>query len=118
MDNTQMITQIEGFIKTEKFSEDLDALYPGLSNVELKRPLTNLINRAAEDFIDVLKNSPSDEKFHDKIKIGLDRIDSFSFSLDTEDSDKICNYFEELMDLVGLDDSGGHLNKWRYGFGF
>lgn len=116
--NTDQIMQIESFIEKEKFLEDLSVFYPGLSNAELKEPLTNLINLSAADFIEVLRNNPTDDKFQDKIKTGLERIESYNYSLDSEDKDRVCNYFEELMDLVGLNDSGGHLNKWRYDLEF
>ena len=36
--------------------------------------------------------------------------------LDTEDREKICNYIEELMDIVHLESSNGQLNKFMYGF--
>jgi hypothetical protein len=118
MNADQIVMQIEDFIKTDKFLEDLSVFYPGLSHAELKEPLTKLINLSAEDFIEVLRNNPTDDKFQDKIKIGLDRIESHNYPLDSEDKDRVCHYFEELMDLVGLDDSGGHLNKWRYDLDF
>ena len=35
---------------------------------------------------------------------------------DTEDRERLCSYFEELMDIVGLESSGGHLNNFMYGF--
>jgi hypothetical protein len=36
--------------------------------------------------------------------------------LDSEDRDQLCFCIEELMDIVGLESSGGLLNDWRYGF--
>ena len=33
-----------------------------------------------------------------------------------EELDRIGIYFEEIMDIVGLQSSGGRLNNWRYGF--
>ena len=38
------------------------------------------------------------------------------FELDTEDRERICHYYEELMNIVGLESSGGHLNNFMYGF--
>lgn len=109
-----IMQQLEKFIELDKFSEDLTVFYPGLSNMELKVKLTDLINLSARDFMDVLSGMPTDEKFRNTIKKGLNRIDSYEFTIDSEDQDKICSYYEELMDIVGLGDSGGHLNKWRY----
>jgi hypothetical protein len=36
--------------------------------------------------------------------------------LDTEDKERVCTYFEELMDIVELDSSNGQLNEFLYGF--
>ncbi|NOU62328.1 DUF4844 domain-containing protein, partial [Marinifilum caeruleilacunae] len=33
-----------------------------------------------------------------------------------EDRERICCYFEELMDIVGLESSDGQLNDFMYGF--
>ena len=42
--------------------------------------------------------------------------DSIYFELDTENRERVCSYFEELMDIVGLKSSNGQLNKFMYGF--
>ena len=47
------------------------------------------------------------------IKIGLER---FKDIVDTEDRERICLYYEELMNMVGLESSAGLLNKFLYGF--
>ena len=36
--------------------------------------------------------------------------------LDTEDRERVSTYFEELMDIVGLQSSDGKLNQFIYGF--
>ena len=36
--------------------------------------------------------------------------------LDTEDRERVCSYFEELMNIVKLESSEGQLNKFMYGF--
>lgn len=35
---------------------------------------------------------------------------------DSEEQDRICSYLEEIMDIVGIKNSDGLLNKWQYGF--
>jgi len=46
----------------------------------------------------------------------LEKFERYKRSLDSRDKDRIVNYYKELMDLVGLDDSGGHLEGWSYEF--
>lgn len=110
------IMQIERFIQKDKFLEDSSGSYPGISNPKLRKPLTDIINRSAEEFIEVLTDEPSDIKFRNTIKMGLEKFERYKRSLDSRDKDRIVNYYKELMDLVGLDDSGGHLEGWSYEF--
>jgi hypothetical protein len=50
------------------------------------------------------------------IQIGLDRFADLYVQLDTEDRERVCSYMEELMDIVGLESSAGHLNNFMFGF--
>jgi hypothetical protein len=50
------------------------------------------------------------------IKTGLSRFSDVYLDLDTEDRERVCVYFEELMDIVGLESSNGQLNMFMYGF--
>lgn len=75
-----------------------------------------LINNIAQDFITIVANKKGDKEFQLAIKDGLKRFDDSGVILDSEDGDIICNSIEDLMDIVGLESSGGYLNTWRYGF--
>lgn len=105
------------FQNKPKFIEDNKSLYPGIGNPKLLPLLSSKINQACEDFKNVsLKDKPTDKDYQEKIKIGLERFSDLYLELDTEDRERICNYFEELMDIVGLESSGGYLNDFMYGF--
>jgi hypothetical protein len=110
------ISDLEHFKTTSKFDKDtVGMFYPGIADPALKPTLTNLINQAADDFKEVATDKePTEKKFQEKISIGLSRFTPLG--LDTEDRERVCSYFEELMDIVGLESSGGHLNDWMYGF--
>lgn len=109
--------QFEQFKSKDKFAEDTSVFYLGLAKPELKPVLTNKINQAADDFIAVAaSNNPTEEKYQEKIGIGLERFSDLYLELDTEDRERICLYFEELMDIVGLESSAGQLNDFMYGF--
>ena len=63
----------------------------------------------------ILYNDAVDEVMYQMaIKQVLDNLDGVYF--DSEDQDQFCASIEALMDIVGLESSGGLLNKWRYGF--
>ena len=111
------IQNLQGFKNESKFDPETQTLfYPGLSKPELKSNLTVLINKAADDFISTANDNPTEKKFQNDIKHGLERFTPFYLDLDTEDLDRVCSYFENLMDCVGLESSDGQLNNWRYGF--
>lgn len=109
--------QFEAFTGKEKFAEDVKAFYPGIGNPVMKPILTDKINKAAEDFKEVAqRENPTAKKYQEQIDIGLRRFSDAYSELDTEDRERVCTYFEELMDLVGLESSDGKLNEFMYGF--
>jgi hypothetical protein len=111
------MTQFEEFKSKEKFLQDDKIFYLGIGDQNLKPALTEKINLAADDFKNLAyKGNVTDEEYQNLIKIGLDRFADLYLQLDTEDRERVCHYFEELMDIVGLESSGGHLNDWIYGF--
>ena len=111
-----VVKELEDFIASGKFKADEMLHYQGLGAEHLKTTLTDTVNEAARDFIRIVQCDPSETKFQDQIAIALRRFDPFVHELDTDDHDRVCLYFEELMDIVGLESSGGHLMSWRYGF--
>jgi hypothetical protein len=113
--NKNSIQNLKKFKAKSKFDPD-QKLYTGLSKSELKTKLTEILNQSADDFITTVNNKPTEKKFQDDIKKGLSRFNPYYLNLDTEDREKVCSYFEELMDCVGLESSDGVLNKWLYGF--
>ena len=109
--------KFEGFIAKEKFVEDSELFYPGIGDPAMKPTLTQKINKAADDFKEVAQSeNPTDQKYQEKIGIGLKRFSDVYMELDTEDRERVCSYFEELMDIVGLESSDGQLNEFMYGF--
>lgn len=110
--NMEELTQ---FRAKEKFVEDNELMYPGIEDVSFKEEYTKKINLIADDFETVALNNPTGNAYQEKIKIGLAR---FGQMPDTEDRERICAYIEELMDIVGLESSGGLLNDYLYGFSF
>jgi hypothetical protein len=106
--------KLELFIKEKKFQPDEALLYPGINSKTLKAKLTELINESAKDFIQVTTSGSSDENYQAKIKTGLERFNAYYSELSSEDLDRIYHYFEQLIDIVGLKNSGSHLKKWRY----
>jgi hypothetical protein len=111
------LTKFEEFKNKEKFLQDDKLLYPGISDEKLKPILTEKINLSADDFKELAeKGTSTDKEYQDAIKKGLDRFADIYLDLDTEDRERVCSYYEALMDIVGLESSDGHLNNFMYGF--
>jgi hypothetical protein len=111
------MTKFEEFKNKEKFLQDDKFFYPGIGDPKLKPILTEKINLVADDFKKLADNGNSTDKdYQNAIKIGLERLADLYLQLDTEDRERVCSYFEELMDIVGLESSGGHLNNFMYEF--
>lgn len=107
--------KLEEFIAKGKFYKE--NFYPGIADEKLRPLFTKKINEAASDFLSVAQSdNPTDKKYQEKIGIGLSRFSDVYLELDTEDRERVCRYFEELMDIVGLESSDGKLNKFMYGF--
>jgi hypothetical protein len=116
-ENYQAKQQLHQFkLKTKLQPESGEVNFRGLSKPELQSKLNSLLNVAADEFIKILNDGPTDKKFQESIALGLTRFNPYYADLDTEDKTRICTYFEELMDDVGLESSGGIINKWMYGF--
>ena len=112
-----VVDKFDEFKNKEKFTSDTLIHYPGIANPSLRPILSEKINLAADDFKIISESGKATDKdYQDKIKIGLQRFNDLYNSLDTEDRERVCHYFEELMDIVGLESSGGHLNDFMYGF--
>lgn len=103
------------FLGKKKFvAEDY---YPGIADPKMQTVLTEKINQAAADFKNVANfEKPTDKEYQENINIGLSRFADVYLELDTEDKERVCSYFEELMDIVELESSNGQLNKFMYGF--
>ncbi|WP_107039885.1 DUF4844 domain-containing protein [Brumimicrobium mesophilum] len=111
------MTEFEEFKNKDKFLQDDKLFYPGISDPSLNSILTEKTNLASDDFRNLAdKGTATDKEYQDAIKNGLQRFDEIYLQLDTEDRERLCSYFEELMDIVGLESSGGHLNNFMYGF--
>ncbi len=110
--------KIGEFIQKKKFIEEpYPNFYPGIGDNKMLPICTEKINQAASDFLKIATSeNPTDKKYHDIIGVGLSRFSDIYLLLDTEDRERVCSYFEELMDIVELEDSNGQLNRFMYGF--
>ena len=109
--------KFETFKKKEKFVEDSTIHYPGITDEKMRPTFTEKINKVADGFKKIAQEkNPTEKEYQNEIKVGLESFADIYLELDTEDRERVCSYFEELMDIIGLESSNGQLNNFMYGF--
>ena len=103
-ENIQAKQQLHQFKLKEKLKPETGEVnFRGLSKPQLQSKLNSILNVAADDFVRVLNEEPTEQKYLDNVKLGLSRFNAFYAELDNEDKIRISAYFVELMYDVGLD---------------
>lgn len=107
--------ELAAFLGKEKFGVSEAEGYMGLGEPELLTVMNDKMNAAAKDFSALAAaGKATEEQYQTAVANGLRRFDELYINLDTEDRERVCFYFEQLMDIVGLKSSGGLLNDWMY----
>ncbi|NKI31709.1 DUF4844 domain-containing protein [Muricauda sp. DJ-13] len=105
---------VEFMAKKKFYAENYS---PNISDEKLRPILTQKINEVALDFKKISEsNNPTNEKYQEAIRIGLLKFPEMELGYDSEDRERILLYFQEIMDIVGLQSSNGQLNNFYYGF--
>lgn len=106
------ISNIQDFIKTEKFG----------STTSLSEPYLNLIvekelNRLATTFEFIASGKNAKNKYYHYAMIKfIQSLEVYEKDLSITDKTNIAQSVEKLMDFVGLQSSDGILNQFVYGF--
>lgn len=98
--------------KVEKESDQLPIGYAGLLP-QKNQPIANkLLNETISNLIQLLNNESKVSKRNilNEFEKGLNTLNEIAS--DTEDRERICYYFEDIMDIIGLDSSNDLLNNW------
>lgn len=107
------VEKLEAFKAKDKFYPDTSLFYPGLMDTTSKPLFVKLINAAADDFKKVVESGVTTEaNYHKAIDTAIKRF-GFHY-VDTEDRERVGRYLEELMDIVGLQSSGGRIDRFVY----
>lgn len=112
--NYQLIKNLEDFLLVKKFKKDDSIFYNGLSNKKDLPKVNELLNISIHEFISKINIGATDTDLQLIIKTGLNRFNDLN--LDTEDRERLCMYYQEIMDMVNLESSNGIINNWLYGF--
>ena len=109
----EMVQELQQLKQEQKFVQEAGMLYPGLQDTTLRPVMSEKINLAADDFLQlVARGNATDADYQAAVAKGLERFSSSYPTLDRKDRERVCNYFKEMMDIVDLKTSGGQLDRF------
>ena len=104
--------RLEELRRTPKFVDEPGTIYNGM------RPESDRLAAEYElnGLIDLLINSPGEALKRSMVLAAIARALRTFPGSDTEDCDRMCRYMREVLDVLGIESSGGLLIRWRYGW--
>ena len=109
---TVQIEQLKKLRSEVKFHEDPKTFYPGAASEASRVSLETAVNGTIDLIIPTLKQKPKKSSI-----LGIFKPVLLSLSLlDSEDKDQLLNYFNRILQTVGVQSSNELFNVWRYGF--
>jgi hypothetical protein len=101
---------LKEFLAKKKFLPE--RLYPGAPTEQVRSRFENLVNTLATNLLPIADSQDPKAKLMEAFKAAYP---AFEYA-DTEERERAIGYFEELMDILGVESSDGLLNKLMYGF--
>lgn len=117
--NSNAIENLNRMMLDEKFgpeqqSDQLPLGYVGFLPEE-SRPIANKnLNESINRIILILRDNKkiTARMILNEFEIGLKSFNDLAN--DTEDRERVCRYYEDIMDIIGLESSNELLNNWMY----
>lgn len=82
----------------------------GKVQAEVRPDLNRYLVISANDFLQVTNNAPTKEAYLQCLDKGLARV--APLTTDVQDRQQVAEYFQELMEIVGLESSEGRLDTF------
>ena len=108
----ETISALKQLRDANKFGEDTANLYPGAPNENVRAMANEVLNTAITRLIEIPDSGVQEDLFWTVLG---DAAKEYA-KMDSEEMDRAMVYFEQIMDIYGIESSGGRLNNWRYGF--
>jgi hypothetical protein len=105
----QALSQLEDLKELTK-REASSEKHKGRQHAEVNPELNRWLVVAADDFVRVTTNTPTKEAYLECIDRGLTRMAPLTH--DNDDRLQVAEYYQELMEIVGLDSSEGRLSAF------
>lgn len=98
----------------EEVSDKFPIGYVGLLPEEDRPEANRALNESIKKLIKILRNEETISKriILNEFESGLESFEDLA--VDTEDRERVCYYYEEIMDIIGLESTNELLNNWMY----
>lgn len=113
------VNELEKLLFKVKFGPEVESDmlpigYVGLLPEEDQPKANRLLNESIKRLIKILRNEKKIAKriVLNEFESGLESFENLA--VDTEDRERVCYYYEEIMDIIGLDSTNELLNNWMY----
>jgi len=104
--------RLREFRAEPKFHQDMQTLYPGAPDEEVRSRCERQLNALIDRLIAALPAHAAKQYVLEEFRATLTAFQSE----DSEECDRLMLYMEQVMDITGIVSSDGLLNEWRYGF--
>ena len=112
LNNPERLERLDKLLIEKKFTPDEKLLYPGAPSEEVRAICEQAMNIVIQALIDTSEAGITENEFWGL----LEKASKLYKQFDSEEMDRSLSYMEEIMDIYGIESSGGRLNTWRYGF--
>ncbi|MCS6117296.1 DUF4844 domain-containing protein [Shewanella baltica] len=110
--NVERLQKLEKLLIEKKFTADEKLFYPGAPSEDVRATCEQAMNIVIKALIDIPDAGITEDEFWGLLEKAAKVYKQF----DSEEMDRSLSYMEEIMDIYGIESSGGRLNTWRYGF--
>jgi hypothetical protein len=106
----QAVSQLEDIKELTKSEVAATAKRKAKGHAETRPELNRYLVISADEFLRVATSKPTKEAYLECIDRGLSRVGPLT--TDQQDRQQVAEYYQELMDIVGLDSSEGKLAEF------
>ena len=106
------LERLRALQRERKFVQDMRLHYPGAPNEGLRIALEKRVNGAIDRIAQGIQDNPRKSFVLGTFK----QLLADTQTLDSEERDRLLNYFEQIMVILDIRSSNELLNVWRYGF--
>jgi hypothetical protein len=104
---TQAASQLTDLMELTKSEVAKKGAAKGKVHAEVRPDLNRFLVISANDFLQVTNSGPTKEAYLQCLDKGLARV--APLTTDVQDRQQVAEYFQELMEIVGLESSEGRL---------